>query len=99
MTDDDLEQLGTYSPGMEELLISRCGYSRKFINEVTAERTSRDSGVAARGQQRMKAFAECSATAFPELNDESLSVTAQLRKGWRPWLKTTDAGKKKHKVS
>ena len=94
MTDEDIEQLGSYSPGMEELLISRCGYSRKFIDEVSTERSSKNAEVAAHGLQRMKAFAECSYTAFPDLNEESLSATARLRKGWRPWLKQKVASKK-----
>ena len=63
MTDDDIEQLGAYSPGLEELLISRCGYSRNLMSDIAKEEKSNDSVVAARGKQRLEDFSECSVTA------------------------------------
>src|ERR1019366_2571432 len=35
MTQDDIDQLGSFSPGYEELLISRCGYSRNMYNDIS----------------------------------------------------------------
>lgn len=37
MTDEDIKQLGNFSPGREELLISRCGYSRNLLTDKVAE--------------------------------------------------------------
>lgn len=37
MTEEDIKQLGQYSPGREELLISRCGYSRHLSADIWSE--------------------------------------------------------------
>lgn len=96
MTQDDIDQLGPYSPGREELLISRCGYSRNMIQDgataMVMARQRGDSALAAREEEQLKASAKalghCEATAFPDLMEESFKNTERLRKGWRPWLKS-----------
>lgn len=102
MTQDDIDQLGSFSPGYEELLISRCGYNGNMIQDgVTAMVMARqrgDSALAAREEERLKASARalghCEASAFPDLMQESFTNTERLRNGWRPWLKSKVAGKK-----
>ncbi len=95
MTDDDVKQIGEYSPGMEELLIARCKYSRHMIDDIVTERMSKDSNIVADGLARMKAFADCESTAFPDLDKERTNNTVQLIGGWRPWLKQKMASKNK----
>lgn len=87
MTDDDVKQIGEYSPGMEELLIARCNYSRHMIDDIASERMSKDSNKVADGLARMKAFADCESAAFPDLDKERMHYIVQLMGGWRPWLK------------
>lgn len=94
MTEADIDQLGDYSPGLEELLITRCGYSRNMIYDMVKEMVSNDSAVVARANERRKAFDDCSVNAFPDLFEERLANRERLRKGWRPWLKSKVAGKK-----
>jgi hypothetical protein len=93
MTQDDIDQLGDYSPGFEELLISRCGYSRHMVDDIRMEWNSNDPAIAARGHERAKAFGECQVNAFPDLKEETIKNIERLRKGWRPWLKSKVAGK------
>lgn len=89
MTNEDIEQLGSYSPGREELLISRCGYNRNLYNDVVSEMvsnmTSKDSIKTAGARARLEAFNECSENAFPDLIEETVKNAERLRKGWRPW--------------
>lgn len=95
MTMDDIDELGSNSPGLEELLISRCGDSiRKITDGLTSAMLSHDSAAVAREEARAKAFGICSATAFPDLTDETLTTTERLRKGWRPWSISKVAGKR-----
>jgi hypothetical protein len=102
MTQDDIDQLGSFSPGYEELLISRCGYSRNMFNDTATAtfkaRQRGDSVLEAREQERGRAIAialgHCEASAFQDLGQESFTNTERLRKGWRPWLKSKVAGKK-----
>lgn len=93
MTANDIEQLGNYSPGREELLISRCGYSRKIGDELAIAKLNHDSAAESRVIARAKEIGVCSATAFPDLTDETLTNTERLRKGGRPWLKSKVADK------
>lgn len=93
MTVDDINQLGTYSAGREELLISRCGYSKKLLSDVGEEMRSDDSIVVTHGKQRFEDFANCEVTAFPDLSQEVLKNTGRLQKGWRPWIKQKNADK------
>lgn len=101
MTRDDVDQLGASSLGLEELLISRCGYSRNmFDGHSLAIATARQRGdrvAEVRENERwnalVSAFGKCQATAFPDLMEESFKNTERLRKGWRPWLKSKVAGK------
>ena len=85
MTYEDVEQLGEYSPGREELLISRCGYSRHMRNEWAKGKLLNDSAAITRGEAQSKAFIECSYDAFPDLIEEAVKNKELLRKGWRPW--------------
>jgi hypothetical protein len=96
MTQDDIDQLGSFSPSLEELLISRCGYSRNMIQDgataMVMARQKGDSVGAVREKERLKASAEalgqCEASAFPDLMQESFKNTKRLKKGWRPWLES-----------
>jgi hypothetical protein len=102
MTQDDRDQLGAFSPGHEELLISRCGYSRNMFDghdiAIGLARQRGDRAAEVRENERwntlVRAFGECQATAFPDLVEESFKNTERLRKGWRPWLKSKVAGKR-----
>lgn len=90
LTQNDINQLGEYSPGREELLIARCGYSR----DMYSYGISQDRAAVARGELRRKAFVDCSEDAFPDLMEERLKNIERLRKGWRPWSKSKVGGKK-----
>jgi len=102
MTQDDIDQLGTFSPSHEELLISRCGYNRNMFDghtiTIQMARQRGDSAAEVRENERWKAlvsaFGKCQVTAFPDQAEESVTNTERLRKGWRPWLKSKVAGKK-----
>lgn len=75
LTEKDLEMIGSYSPGVEEVLIKRCGYRR--TSYVVDNNWSAD---------RIEAMNQC---AF-EIEARELSPLREkylddLRNNWRPW--------------
>jgi hypothetical protein len=94
LTQNDIDQLGEYSPGREELLIARCGYSRDMYRDNTNAIISHDSAAMAVTEARISSFKACSVDAFPDLMEERLKNIEHLRKGWRPWSQSKVGGKR-----
>jgi hypothetical protein len=94
MTQNDIDQLGEYSPSLEELLISRCGYNRNLSLDIVMAKINHDSSAVASAQAREDVFYDCSVDAFPDFIHERVTNIERLRKGWRPWLKSKVAGKR-----
>lgn len=71
----DVISIGEYSPDIEELLISKCGY--KNIAKVVEERWSVDKHHSMR---------QCVEDVTSELNIPiRIAYATKLRTGWRPW--------------
>ncbi len=87
LTQDDIDQLGEYSPSHEELLITRCGYNRSLSLDVIKAKLSGDPASVARAEARENAFIDCSVTAFPDEIVDRRANLERLRNGWRPWQK------------
>jgi len=85
MTHNDLQELGSYSHGFEELIIARCGYSRHLSSDLWNEQHSQDSNEVAIGIAKQQEFTKCLVSEFPDLKEEMLKNLEKLRKGWRPW--------------
>jgi hypothetical protein len=95
MTRDDIVELGYDRPALEELLISRCGDSdTRIAADLWKAEHINYSDAHARAKARSYALGICSVTAFPDWDEERLTNTERLRKGWRPWLKSKVSGKK-----
>ena len=79
MSNDDIDQLGEYSPGLEEMLISRCNY--KTLKEMTARPSDKQ-------REYYAAFQACLLKLEEEkFMDQSVAFYSRLKKGWRPWSK------------
>lgn len=89
MTSDDIDQLGEYSPGVEELLIARCGYSRKWGDEYAEASLNNDSRKMREIDAKMKAFEQCSLDARSDNIDANIRTMEKILGGWRPWADTT----------
>lgn len=86
MTPSDIEQLGVYNPGVEELLIARCGYSRQWSRDMDAAIYRQDSATALKINAKTEAFMDCSITLREhELNSKRYKLASLLKTGWRPW--------------
>lgn len=82
---DEIVQLGEFKPAIEELLISRCGYSRSWDQEETIARRTGDTPRLATIHGRNLTFAKCSVEALEDLYVESDAYLKRLKTGWRPW--------------
>lgn len=77
LTEEDLRMIGTFSPGVEEQVISRCGYSAKKEANMSAREYIKSSESGMISCVRSYVFQ----TYTPLLE----SVVNRMRKGWRPW--------------
>jgi len=73
----DLESIGEYDPGLEEALISACGYVR--ISKMTAQDWSRE--------RKIKVFTCVTDYWMDNRIPLQEQFAAKLRTGWRPWKK------------
>ena len=77
LNDEEVLSLGTYSPGVEEQLISRCGYDAKLIAGFTSREyiDSTKSGM-------LYCISDYLGDAYRRPADD---VIRRMRSGWRPW--------------
>lgn len=77
LTEEDLRAFGTFSPGVEEQVISRCGYSARKEASMSAREyiKSSESGMISCVRNYV------SQTYVPLLE----TAVNRMRKGWRPW--------------
>lgn len=74
---EDLRALGSFSPGVEEQLISRCGYNARRESNLSARnyiRSSQSGTVACVRDYMLKTYT-------PLLH----AAVDRMRNGWRPW--------------
>ena len=74
---EDIRALGTFSPGLEEQLIAKCGYNAKRESNLSAREYIRSNHSGAIGCIRDYMIK----TYKPLLNTN----VDRMRKGWRPW--------------
>lgn len=74
---EEVRALGRYAPGVEEQLISKCGYSMRRESNLTAHEfiNSHQSGV-------LKCVSDYKIKTYEPLKN---SAVDRMRKGWRPW--------------
>lgn len=72
----DLNSIGEYTPGVEEMLIAKCGFKRSL--KVIDENWSRD---------KIDQLNDCVYDALGPKVPSYKAYSAKLRKGWRPWNK------------
>lgn len=78
LTDRDLQSLGSYQAGIEEELISKCGYNRKREANLTAKEWIKDHSAGGVGDCISRYLVKT----YTPLRD---AAVARMRKGWRPW--------------
>lgn len=76
LTERDVVTLGEYDPGVEEVLIAKCGYKR--TNAMFEENWSKE---------RISRMYNCSFDYWDEhLSPLQLVYLSRLKSGWRPWF-------------
>ena len=74
---EEVRALGNFSPGVEEQLISKCGYNARRESNLSARdyiRSSQSGAVACVRDYMIKAYRPLLHTAVDRMRD-----------GWRPW--------------
>lgn len=77
LNSEDVRSLGSFSPGVEEQLIAKCGYNAKRESRLSAREYIESSKTGA---------VRCVTTYMTEMYDPlKRTVVDRLRQGWRPW--------------
>ncbi len=86
MSNDDLWQLGEYHPGLEEVLIARCGYDKRLTSPAYAQLLGGlDDDARTKGQAQLGTLLQCIANTRAGLDGQRDAFVARLKTGWRPW--------------
>lgn len=89
MSDDDLWQLGEFHPGLEEVLIARCGYDKRLTSPAYAQLLAGlDNEARKKGQAQLEKLLQCMASTRANFDVKRDAFVAKLKTGWRPWMET-----------
>ena len=87
LSDEDLWQLGEFNPGLEEFLIARCRYDKRYTSAAQEQLTaSLDPDNRAKATARLDTLLTCIASARSHFDAQREAFLARLKGGWRPWL-------------
>jgi hypothetical protein len=81
LSQNDLFELGEYSPEQEEFFIQRCGYSRRHAFDLSHALSRRDQADIDRIKTKKALVDEC---VVSETNKERMRARDRLSRGWRP---------------
>lgn len=86
LSDDDLWQLGEYHPGLEEVLIARCGYDKRYTTPAYEKLlASLDEEARAKGKAQLAKLLTCITDTRASFDAKRDAFLARLKSGWRPW--------------
>ena len=81
LTTEDIRALGSYSPGVEEQLIARCGYNQREFSQINIRDYFTESTPLGRIRACVTNFMVD--TYYPVRN----AAVDRIRQSWRPWKK------------
>jgi len=86
LSDEDLWQLGEFHPGLEEVLIARCGYDKRYTSPAYEQLLlGLDETARATGQAQLARLLRCIASTRASFDARRAAFVAKLQSGWRPW--------------
>jgi hypothetical protein len=90
MSDEDLWQLGEYHPGLEEVLIARCGYDKRLTSPAYEKLLAgQNDDARAKGEEQLATLLQCIASTRASFDGKRDAFLAKLKTGWRPWTETS----------
>ena len=93
LTQDDLDELGSYNAGYEESLIAKCGFSRQIEIDKLKAVDENDSKGLMEAVRKMDKVIYCGINLIigPFRDAEATRLLDRLRAGWRPWTKVSQS--------
>lgn|GEM_PF-1849620 len=86
MSNDDMWQLGEYNPGLEEILIARCGYDKRYTSASYEKLLpTLDEENRKKGFTQLATLLKCIVDTRGLLDAKREAFIKKLQTGWRPW--------------
>lgn len=86
LTYDDLWQLGEFHPGLEEVLIARCAYDKRYTSAAYEQLLLElDDEAKIKGQTQLATLMQCITSTRTSFDAQRDAFVGKLKSGYRPW--------------
>jgi ATP-dependent protease ClpP protease subunit len=87
MSNDDIWLLGEYNPGLEEILIARCAYDKRYTTASYEKLLlTLDEEYRKKGFTQLAALLKCIVATRGLFDAQREAFIKKLQTGWRPWI-------------